>query len=147
MFAEYYRHLLRSRAHSHFPDLERPVRMTIEDGKSFTAIIREANNNVRIDSTLLREMKTSFYKYLKRRSTSYKHSIKPCTGTVGRWNSRRSMDPVMELTYHCYDSIFYKNWIDSPILDRITWNNIVVVQINNSFCPHGDKEGIIFIID
>ena len=147
MFVEYYRHLLRSRAHVHFPDLERPVRMTIEDNQSFTSIIREYNQNIRVDAALLRKMKTNFFEYLKRRSGSYKHSIIPCTGTIGRWNSRRSLAPVMEISYMCYDSIYYKNWINSPILDRLTWNNIIVVTINRSHCPHGTKSGTIFIID
>ena len=147
MFAEYYRHLLRSRAHPHFPDFDRPIRLTIEDERSFTAVIREYNQHVRVDSNLLLEMKNNFYQYLKRRSGSLKHSITPCTGTLGRWNSRRSLAPVMEMNYTCYDSIFYKNWIDSHVLDRLTWNNINVVTIDDSFCPHGNKSGMIFIID
>ena len=147
MFVEYYRHLLRSCAHAHFPDFERPVRMTIEDEKFFTSIIREYNQNIRVDPPLLRRMKTNFLAYLKRRNGSYKHTISPCTGTIGRWNYRRSLAPVMEMNYKCYDSVYYKNWIDSPVLDRLTWNNIIVVMVEKSYCPHGTKCGVIFIID
>ena len=147
MFAEYYRHLLRPFVHEHFPHLERPVRVTIEDENSFISVIREYNQFIRIDTDLIKKMKKGFWSYIKRRSGSIKNPVLPCTGTVGRWNSRRSMEPIMEITFECYDSVFYKNWIESSTLDRLTWNNIIVVSVIKSHCPHGHKCGMIFIID
>lgn len=147
MFGDYFRHLLISRAHAHFPDFERPVRTTIEDEQGFISVIREANDHLRIESDLIKKMKKNFLEYLNRRSGSIKSAVIPCEGTVGRWNKRRSMDPVMELTYSCFDTVYYANWIESDILDRLVWSNIIPVVITNAHCPHGSKTGIIFIID
>ena len=147
MYGDYFRHLLIPEAHAHFPQLERPVRQTVEDEGGFISVIRDGQVNIRVDSVLIKQMKKKFLAYLKRRSGSYKSSFNPCTGTVGRWNKKRSDRPVMELTYKCYNTVYYKNWINSDVLDRITWSNVLPVIISQSHCPHGDKGGIIFIID
>ena len=147
MFGDYYRHLLLPEIHEHFPKMDRPMRTTIENDQSFCSIIREFNPHVHINSFLIREMEKDFQCYLKRRMGSIKTEIIPCTGTIGRWNRRRSMAPVMELSYACYDNIYYQNWANSELLDRIVWSNIIPIVVTNSFCPHGAKNGIIFIID
>ena len=147
MYGEYFRHLLIPNVHGHFPDMKRPLRQTVEDEEGFISVIREGQINVRIDSHLLKRMRKSFFEYLKRRSGSIKTEIIPCKGTVGRWSKKRSAAPIMELNYACYDKIFYQNWIKSDTLDRITWSNVLPVVITRSFCPHGTKNGIIFIID
>ena len=147
MFGDYYRLLLVPRVHEHFPTMERSLRMTIERDANFISVIREYNPNVRIDSALLIDMERKFMEYLKRRSGSFKTEITPCKGTVGRWNKRRSMDPIMELSYTCYDAVFYKNWIESSVLDRLVWSNIIPILVHRSYCPCGSKNGIIFIID
>ena len=147
MFGDYYRHLLVPKVHEHFPQMDNAIRMTIENNQSFCSVIREHNMNFRIDSDLLREMERNFKDYLKRRSGSIKNSIVPCSGTIGRWNKRRSMVPIMELSYQCYDTIYYQNWINSELLDRLVWSNIIPILVTDSFCPHGAKNGIIFIID
>ena len=147
MFGDYFRHLLITKAHEHFPNFERTMRTTIEDGNDFIAVIRESNNQVRINSDMLKSMKTKFLAYLKRRGGSFKTAIRPCQGTVGRWNKRRSLAPIMELTYECYDAIYYANWIQSDLLDRLVWSNITPVIVSQAHCPHGAKSGIIFIIN
>ena len=147
MYGDYFRHLLIPNVHEHFPRLERPLRQTIEDDEGFISVIREGQINVRVDSCLLKEMKMKFLEYLKRRSGSIKTVIIPCSGTVGRWNKRRSATPIMELNYACYDKIYYRNWIESDVLDRITWSNVLPILVTRSYCPCGSKNGIIFIID
>ena len=148
MYGEYFRHLLNNRLHDHFPDFEKTTRITIEEQNTFITVIREFHPTVRLSRPQVIEMKTAFLSYLKRRSGSYKkHSFKPCQGTIGRWGRRRSSKPIMELTYECYDGFYYKNWINSEILDRITWSNIIPLRVSNSYCPCGSKNGLIFIID
>ena len=147
MYGDYFRHLLIPEIHEHFPRMERPLRTTVEDENRFCTVIREYDSKVRIDSKLIRQMEENFRAYVKRRSGSFKIEIKPCKGTIGRWNKRRSMTPIMEMSYQCYDTMFYQNWIQSEILDRIVWSNIIPIVVTHSFCPHGTKNGIIFIID
>ena len=147
MYLEYYKHTLKSRMHAHFPDFERTSRKTIEDDKSFISVLREFHPTVQIETSHMLKMRNDFLAYLKRRSGSYKTDIVPCTGTIGRWGARRSSKPIMEFTFQCYDTFFYKNWTDLEILDRLVWNNVIPVVITDSYCPHGDKCGIIFIID
>ena len=147
MFGDYFRHLLISKAHEHFPDFDRTLRTTIEDDNGFIAIIRESDIQTRIDSALMKQMKLKFLSYLKRRNGSFKTVIEPCTGTIGRWNRRRSLKPVMELTYACYDTVYYSNWIQSDLLDRLVWSNITPVIVTQAHCPCGAKSGIIFIIN
>ena len=147
MYGEYFQHLLKTEVHKHFPNFERTNRITIEDESSFTTVIREFRPDVRIDRSQVLEMRHNFLSYLKRRSGSLKLNIEPCSGTIGRWSRKRSACPIMELSYACYDTFYYKNWIDSNTLDRITWSNIIPIIVTRSFCPYGTKEGIIFIID
>ena len=147
MYTEYFRHLLINEVHEHFPNFDKTTRTTIEDESTFVSIIREYHPSIRIDRKLIMKMKSSFLAYLARRSGSLKLKITPCQGTIGRWSRRRSAMPLMELTYKCYDAFFYKNWIHSDLLDRLTWSNIIPVIITHSHCPYGTKNGIIFIID
>ena len=147
MFGEYFQHVLKNQVHNHFPDFERTTRTTIEEHDSFITVIREFNPLVRLTHQQIREMKTLFLAYLKRRSGSFKMSFSPCKGTIGRWGRRRSCRPTIELTYSCYDCIFYRNWIQSACLDRLVWSNVIPILITESHCPYGSKNGIIFIID
>ena len=147
MYVEYFRHALKARAHSHFPEYERQLRKTVEFENNFVSVIQEYHPTVQIDSHHLRKMDLDFKSYLKRRSGSMKTEIKPCTGTFGRWGARRSSKPIMEFSFSCYDCIYYKNWCDLDIIDRLVWTNVIPVSIFNSHCPHGSKPGTIFIID
>ena len=147
MYGEYFRHLLNNRMHGHFPDFEKTTRITIEEPNMFVTVIREFHPTVHLNRSQVIDMKSSFLSYLKRRSGSYKQSFKPCKGTIGRWSRKRSSKPIMELSYECYDGFYYKNWINSPVLDRITWSNIIPISVSESHCPCGTKNGLIFIID
>ena len=147
MYGEYFQHILKNRVHHHFPNFDKTSRITIEDGNSFITVIREFHPNSHLGSSQLRRMKTLFFAYLKRRSGSLKTSITPCTGTIGRWSQKRSAKPIMEMSYSCYDRIFYKNWIECDTLDRITWSNVIPIVVTESYCPYGSLNGIIFIID
>lgn len=144
---EYYRHLLKTRVHCHFPDFENTKRIVVENEKNFIAVLQEQNPVVELRRKHLLQMETDFTEYIKRRSGSLKTHIKTCTGTIGRWSQKRSRKPIMECNYLCYDSVYYKNWTTTEELDRLVWSNVVVVKLINSFCPYSEKEGIIFIID
>ena len=147
MYVEYFRHVLKSVVHGHFPDFETQRRTTIEDDKGFVAVIQPYDAMNSIDRSLMLQMKSNFLEYKKRRMGSMKSKIEPCTGTIGKWGRRRSQAPVMEATYTCYDQFYFQNWIQSVKLDRIVWNNIIPVVLTDLKCPCGTKSGIVFIID
>lgn len=147
MLLEYYRHILKTRIHQHFPDFERTQKILVEAEKTFTAVLQEWHPNVKLSPEDLKTMKNDFTAYLSRRSGSMKSEIRTCKGTLGRWSKRRSQQPILEFDYTCYDAIYYKNWSTLPILDRLVWSNIIVVNITNAFCPNNSKDGLIFIID
>ena len=151
MYLRYYRHLLQPYLHEHFPPYEKLHQRTLELDKEFVAVLHERHANVFVDAELLREMRLKFLDYIERR----KHVIckrikKQCKiGTVGRWAiSRKKKDLAnIEITYRCYDSIYFQTWIESETLERICWNNIIPLVIIKGHCPYGNKPGIIFLID
>ena len=147
MFMEYYRHLFKNCVHCHFPDFGPTNRIVVENEKNFIAVLQEQNPVVELTKSNLLQMEKDFLSYIKRRSGSMKTCISTCTGTIGRWSSKRSCKPIMECNYICYDSVYYKNWATTEKLDRLVWSNVIVVKIMNSFCPYSEKEGILFIID
>ena len=147
MLLEYYRHVLKTRMHEHFPDFERVQKTLFEADKNFTAVLQEWHPTLKLSDDDLKRMKSDFTEYLNRRSGSFKSKINTCNGTLGRWSKKRSQRPILEFDYTCYDSIYYKNWSTLPILDRLVWSNITVVAITNAYCPYSSNDGIIFIID
>lgn len=147
MLLEYYRHVLKTRMHCHFPEFERTQKSLLESEKDFIAVLQEWHPTMKLSNENLKQMKSEFTAYLQRRSGSFKSKIRTCTGTLGRWSKKRSQKPILEFDYTCYDSIYYKNWSTLAILDRLVWSNITVVVITNAFCPYNTKDGIIFIID
>ena len=147
MYGEYFRQILKSVVHEHFPDFESQRRVTIEDAKEFIVVIQSYDSTNLIDRALMTKMKRNFMEYKKRRMSSTKTYTKPCTGTIGKWSRKRSQAPIMEATFTCYDQFYFQNWIKSELLDRIVWNNIIPVILTDLKCPCGTKSGIVFIID
>ena len=153
MYLRYYRHLLKPFLHEHFPEYNRLHQRTLETEESFIAVLHERHEaeNIYVDDILLRKMKKNFLAYIERRQqTIYQKLQKQCKiGTVGRWeNSEKKRDKaIIELTFQCFDCIYYESWIKSEILDRLVWSNIIPILIKKGKCPYGQKPGLIFLID
>lgn len=151
MYLRYYRHLLKPYLHEHFPEYEQLHQRTLEMENFFVAALHERHENVFVDEMLLRRMKTCFLAYIERRQqTIYQKIQKHCKlNTVGRWkeDGKKRDKAVIELTFQCFDSVYYESWIQSDILNRLVWSNVIPIIIKKGTCPYGQKPGIIFLID
>lgn len=153
MYLRYYRHLLKPYLHEHFPEYERLCQRTLELDNSFIAALHErhGSEDVFVDNMLLKRMRTDFLAYIERRQqTIYQKIRKPCKiNTIGRWESagKKRDKATIELTFQCFDSVYYQSWIQSETLDRLVWSNVIPILIKKGKCPYGQKPGIIFLID
>lgn len=151
MYLRYYRHLLKPYLHEHFPEFDKLHQRTLETEDSFIAVLHERHDCVFVDEILLRKMKKQFLTYIERRQqTVYQKIQKHCKiGTVGRWaKSVKKRDKAnIEITFQCFDSIYYESWIQSETLNRLVWSNVIPILIKKGKCPYGQKPGLIFLID
>ena len=151
MYLRYYRHLLRSYLHEHFTEFEKLHQRTLEFDNFFVAVLHERHESVFVDEQLLKEMRNKFLEYIERRQqTIYSKIRKDCKiGTVGRWaKTKKKRDASkVEITFQCFDSIYFESWIDSDVLRRLVWSNIIPILIKKGKCPYGRKPGLIFLID
>ena len=151
MYLRYYRHLLKPYLHEHFPEYEKLHQRTLEMDSCFIAVLHERHDNVFVDEILLRRMRNCFLTYLERRQqTVYQKIQKHCKlNTVGRWkdDEKKRDKAIIEVTFQCFDSVYYESWIQSKVLDRLVWSNIIPIMIKKGKCPYGQKPGIIFLID
>ena len=151
MYLRYYRHLLRPFLHEHFLEFEALHQRTLELENFFIAVLHERHESVFVGEILLREMKTKFLAYIERRQqTIYSKIKKHCKiGTVGRWaKTEKKRDRAkIEITFQCFDSIYFESWIESDILKRLVWSNVIPILIKKGKCPYGSKPGLIFLVD